>query len=99
MRFVKIKKKWLSDFASFYRENDLIKEDNQVNPDKVWMNPLDEKELVSSITKKFKKQNPLLPKKNLNASVGLYMLNIGPKTDKGVSKGYILIEEENKKEE
>lgn len=94
MRFVKIKKKWLSDFASFYRENDLIKEDNQVNPDKVWMNPLDEKELVSSITKKFKKQNPLLSKKKLDASVGLYILNIGPNTNKGVSKGYILIEEE-----
>lgn len=95
-RFIKWKSKWFKDLSLFYRENGLIESSHGLescNPSKVWINPKDSKRLRDSYYAMYKNEYQFLSKKQIESSVAMYMLNLEPKIDKGISEGYILIEE------
>jgi hypothetical protein len=63
----------------------------------VWafcVNNKDYKKLSNLVKKHVKKQYPYLPYKKINLTVGMTMLDIGPRVDNSVEEGFVKINQE-----
>jgi len=101
LQTVKLKKKWFKNLELLYRELGLIvKEENgkeSCNPSNVYINPKDEVLIRKTLRAEFKKRCLWADTKQLDTSVALHMLNLGPNTSKAIVEGYIIIDKEGNK--
>ena len=95
MRYVKITKRMLKDPETILRKAGAVYK-KQAFPSHVYMNKKDYEELEKNLTKYAKSLfGKNATEKRIKFMVGMELLNFGPVVlDKGIEKGYILVNDE-----
>lgn len=92
MKIIKLKASMLKEPGSLLRQVGAVYK-NQAFPSHVYMNPKDYKKLQSNYTRALRKAHPYISPRKLQSSVGMHFLNLGPREDKGVAPGYLIVDD------
>ena len=91
IKTLKLSKKHLSDPIHLLVSIGAVENENELLPNKVFMNVKDYKKMKSLLKARVKKEKPYLPSKKIETTVGMHLLNYGPVDVKfGVQEGYAI---------
>ena len=94
VKVIKLKKNDYTNLSGLLKRAGLVNEEtNQAYPEKILISKEDSKKFQKEIFKAFKKQYPYLTTRKLQASAGMYWLNLGPSESavEGVRPGYAIV--------
>ena len=97
MKTMKLKKAHYVNLAKLLTDAGAVDlKKNVASPENVYCSKQDLKKMTAAITKAFKKEYPGLNPKEIQASVGMHMLNLSPNSSLGdvIKSGYVVIDEE-----
>lgn len=92
MKIIKLKAGMLKEPGSLLRQVGAVYK-NQAFPSHAYMNPKDYKKLMANYTRALKKDHPYMSLRTLQYSVNSHFLNLGPREDKGVAPGYLIVDD------
>jgi hypothetical protein len=91
MKSVKLNQTLLKDAIKLLRKCGAII-GSQTYPSAVTMNDQDYKVLTKNVKRALKKEYPFLNERRLETSVGMHLLNFGPKTSNAIKRGFALVD-------
>lgn len=94
MKVYKLRLTDLKNLEKLYKKVGAISKDGrQAFVDCVYISPKAEKYLQKATKDAYKKEYPYLKKKSLDASVGMYLLNLAPRCLEGLPDNIILVDD------